>query len=128
MKRSYSLVTAIIFFALVFSGVGTSQTLQETLTKLTGTAGEAYVAPIISAFGSNLNSGWVHRSPSSKVFGVDIEVGVVAMATMFAAGALKTKYTKRSWIKSGIEMMVVGLAAAVVGYALGTILNVAVVA
>ena len=53
------------------------------MTKLTGTAGEAYVAPIISAFGSNLNSGWVHRSPSSKVFGVDIEVGVVAMATMF---------------------------------------------
>ena len=53
--------------------------------------------------------------------------GILAMATMFAAGALKTKYTKRSWIKSGIEMMVVGLAAAVVGYAIGTILNVAVV-
>lgn len=83
MKRSYSLVTAIIFFALVFSEVGISQTLEETLTKLTGTAGEAYVSPIISAFGSNLNSGWVHKSPSSKVFGIDIEVGVVAMATMF---------------------------------------------
>ena len=52
---------------------------------------------------------------------------ILAMATMFTAGALKTKYTKLSWIKSGIEMMVVGLAAAVVGYALGTILNIAVV-
>ncbi|MFA6977771.1 MAG: DUF6588 family protein [Ignavibacteriaceae bacterium] len=67
----------------MFTGVGKSQGLQETLTKLTGTAGEAYVAPIISAFGSNLNSGWVHKSPSSKVFGIDLEVGVVAMATMF---------------------------------------------
>ncbi len=50
----------------------------------------------------------------------------LAMLTMFSAGALKTKYTKGNWLASGIEMMVVGLAAAVVGYALGTILNVAV--
>ncbi|PIP78774.1 MAG: hypothetical protein COW85_03220 [Ignavibacteria bacterium CG22_combo_CG10-13_8_21_14_all_37_15] len=83
MKRTYSFITTIIFFAFIFSGVGVSQGLQETLTKLTGTAGEAYVSPIISAFGSNLNSGWVHKSPSSKIFGVDIEVGIVAMATMF---------------------------------------------
>lgn len=83
MKRSYSLVTAIIFFALVFSGVGISQTLQETLSGLSNDAAQSYVSPIISAFGSNLNSGWVHKSPSSKVFGIDIEVGIVAMATMF---------------------------------------------
>lgn len=83
MKRTYNFVTAIIFFAFVFPGVGKSQDLQETLTKLTGSAGQSYVAPIISAFGSNLNSGWVHKSPSSKIFGIDIEVGVVAMATMF---------------------------------------------
>ena len=83
MKRTYNFITAIIVFAFVFSGVGMGQGLEETLTKLTGTAGEAYVSPIISAFGSNLNSGWVHKSPSSKVFGIDIEVGIVAMATMF---------------------------------------------
>jgi len=83
MKRTYNFVTAIIFFAFVFSGVGKSQDLQETLTKLTGNAGEAYVSPIISAFGSNLNSGWVHKSPSSKIFGIDLEIGVVAMGTMF---------------------------------------------
>lgn len=83
MKRTYSFFMVIILGAFIFTGVGKSQTLQETLTKLTGNAGEAYVSPIISAFGSNLNSGWVHKSPSSKLFGVDIEVGVVAMATMF---------------------------------------------
>ncbi len=53
---------------------------------------------------------------------------ILAMGTMFSAGALKTRYTKGNWLKSGTEMMVVGLAAAVVGYALGTLLNVAVVA
>lgn len=90
MKRAYSFFAMIILGVFIFTGVGKSQTttepssgLQETLKSLTGTAGQAYVAPVISAFGSNLNSGWVHKSPSSKVFGVDIEVGVVAMATMF---------------------------------------------
>lgn len=57
-----------------------------------------------------------------------LTAAILAMATMFAAGALKTKYTKRNWFVSGAEMMVVGLAAAVVGYALGVILNIAVVA
>lgn len=83
MKRAYSYFTMIILGVFIFTGVGKSQGLQETLQKLTGNAGEAYVAPIISAFGSNLNSGWVHKSPSSKVFGIDLEVGIVAMATMF---------------------------------------------
>ena len=83
MKRMHNCITVIFLFAFIFTGVIKSQTLQETLTKLTGTAGEAYVAPIISGFGANLNSGWVHKSPSSKVFGIDIEVGVVGMATMF---------------------------------------------
>jgi len=83
MKRSYKFFMIIVMGAFLFSGVGQSQTLQETLGKLTGTAGEAYVSPIISAFGSNLNSGWVHRCPSSKIFGVDLEVGFVMMGTMF---------------------------------------------
>ncbi len=83
MKRAYSYFTMIILGVFIFTGVGKSQGLQETLQKLTGNAGEAYVSPIISAFGSNLNSGWVHKSPSSKVFGIDLEVGIVAMATMF---------------------------------------------
>jgi hypothetical protein len=83
MKRTYSFFMVIVLSAFIFTGVVKSQGLQETLTKLTGSAGESYVAPIISAFGSNLNSGWVHKSPSSKIWGVDIEIGIVAMATMF---------------------------------------------
>ena len=79
----YSFFTVIILVAFIFSGVGKSQDLQGTLHKLTGSAGEGYLSPVISAFGANLNSGWVHKSPSSKLFGIDIEVGVVAMATMF---------------------------------------------
>lgn len=83
MKRAYSYFTMIILGVFIFTGVGKSQDLQKTLSNLSNDAAQAYVGPIISGFGANLNSGWVHKSPSSKVFGIDIEIGVVAMATMF---------------------------------------------
>lgn len=38
---------------------------------------------------------------------------------LFAVGAYKTKVTKRNWVKSGIEMLVVALLAAAAGYVIG---------
>jgi hypothetical protein len=46
-------------------------------------AASKYVAPIVSAFGMNLNGGWFHKAPSAKIFGFGIEVGVVGMATFY---------------------------------------------
>ena len=43
----------------------------------------------------------------------------LVMLTLFTAGALKTRYTKRSWIRSGLEMMAIGMFAAAVGYVAG---------
>ena len=60
-----------------------SQDLNETLQRLSKDAASSYVSPVISAFGGNLNSGWVHRAPKSEIWGVDIEVGAVAMGTFF---------------------------------------------
>lgn len=57
--------------------------LEKSLNGLLNDAGKAYLGPIGSAFGANLNSGWVHRAPQSKLFGFDLEVGFVAMGTMF---------------------------------------------
>lgn len=58
--------------------------LEKTLKDLTGTSAQKYVAPITSSFGANLNSGWVHKAPSTKVFGVDFELGFVFMGTFFS--------------------------------------------
>ncbi len=43
----------------------------------------------------------------------------ISLATMFAIGVGKTRITKTSWLKSGLEMLVIGSAAAGVGYLLG---------
>lgn len=57
--------------------------LQEFLEGLSQDAAAKYVAPIVSAFGTNLNGGWFHKAPSSKIFGLNIEVGLVGMATFY---------------------------------------------
>ncbi len=73
----------LIIFTL-FSISTNAQNLEETLSKLSSSAGKAYVAPVITAFGSNLNSGWVSDLPSKTIFGFHIDVKVVAMGSLFS--------------------------------------------
>jgi len=72
----------VFLFAFLFT-ISYSQDLQETLGKLSKDAAGAYVAPVVSGFGANLNSGWVHRVPKAKIFGIDVEFGIVFMGTFF---------------------------------------------
>ena len=73
------------FLFVLFTGAISAQTgtLDAALQGLVQEAGAKYVAPVITGFGTNLNSGWVHRAVQAKTFGFDLEVGVVAMGTMF---------------------------------------------
>lgn len=59
-----------------------AQNLDETLDNLSETAASAYVAPVISAFGSNLNSGWVNGVPSGLI-GFNLQVKVVGVGSFF---------------------------------------------
>ena len=45
--------------------------------------------------------------------------GILTGATLFGLGALKTLLTSRRWLRSGIEMLVVGGAAAAAAYGIG---------
>ena len=77
-SRVLILVLLAVSFAIVQAA-----TLDETLESLSGQAAESYVNPIVSAFGSNLNGGWFHAAPKAKVFGFNVEFGLVFMASMF---------------------------------------------
>lgn len=82
MKKSLFIIFLISVF--VFSGLlAADKSLEETLEELSGQAAKSYVGPIVSAFGSNLNGGWFHKAPKAKLFGFDIEFGLVVMGTMF---------------------------------------------
>ncbi len=82
MKRKTVHFLAAIL--MLFSFATKAQTLEETLSKLSSTAGKAYVAPIISAFGSNLNSGWVSSVPSASKVGFHLDIKLAAMGSFFS--------------------------------------------
>ena len=46
---------------------------------------------------------------------------IVTLCGLFLLGALTTKFTKRSWWKSGLEMLGLASIAAIVGYTIGTV-------
>lgn len=75
------------FFVCVFlaatGSVLRAQTFEETMQKLSLDAAKAYVNPIVSGFGTDLNGGWFHRAPRATMLGFDLEFGVVGMGTFF---------------------------------------------
>ncbi len=80
-------LTLIVILGLVFSSSFKAQSLDETLSKLSSTVGSAYVKPVISAFGSNLNSGWVSQFPSATILGFHLDLKIVAMGSFFSDDA-----------------------------------------
>jgi predicted membrane protein (TIGR00267 family) len=51
---------------------------------------------------------------------------LLSIIVLFAAGAIKARITKNDWKKSGLELAIIGLTAAIAGYAIGLILGVTV--
>jgi hypothetical protein len=60
-----------------------AQNLNQTLNQLADVAVKPYVAPVISAFGSNLNSGWVSELPSPSMLSFHLNFKIVAMGSFF---------------------------------------------
>jgi VIT1/CCC1 family predicted Fe2+/Mn2+ transporter len=44
------------------------------------------------------------------------------LCTLFAVGAARVLFTRRNWLRSGLEMLIVGVVAAVVAYGVGALL------
>ncbi|MEK7262877.1 MAG: DUF6588 family protein [Bacteroidota bacterium] len=87
MKNSTKLLRVFAIFMITLS-LSTAITraddgIKESLQKLAEGVAKEYVGPIGSAFGANLNSGWMYRSPEAKTFGVDLDFGLVVMGAMF---------------------------------------------
>lgn len=79
------LFTVLIILGIIFSASVKAQSLEETLSSLSSTVGSAYVKPVISAFGSNLNSGWVSQVPSATKLGFHIDLKIIAMGSFFSS-------------------------------------------
>lgn len=83
MKKKSILVAIVGFFVLFHHGAYAQSNLKEALTGLAQPVAEKYTNPVITGLSSNLNTGWFHRSPKAKKFGLDLEAGVVFTGTLF---------------------------------------------
>ncbi len=112
MKKT--ILSALVAFILLTGSVFAQTTEEEggfatTLKKLAGDAGKGFVQPVVSGFGNNMNGGWFHKAPGTKIFGIDLELGLVAMGTfttdenkMFSAnGAFKFSGGQYSGVSGG---------------------------
>lgn len=80
MKKNL-LIASIALLVACSSVFAQDEGVEGTLKKMAGDAAKGYVQPVVTGFGANLNGGWFHKAPKSKIFGIDLEVGFVAMGT-----------------------------------------------
>jgi hypothetical protein len=83
MKRTFLPFLVAILFCSLAMRVQAQSDLQTQLQKISGSAGQSYVAPVVNGFGTNLNGGWFHGAPKTSLLGIDIQIGVVVMGTPF---------------------------------------------
>jgi VIT1/CCC1 family predicted Fe2+/Mn2+ transporter len=57
-----------------------------------------------------------------KVTPALITAVIISMAYLFGVGASKAIFTKKNWVRSGVEMMAIGILASVVTYAIGLVM------
>ncbi|WP_157867369.1 DUF6588 family protein [Melioribacter roseus] len=86
-------LSLFVLALIIFSVQIKAQSLNETLSNLSSTVGEAYVAPVTSAFGSNLNSGWISEIPDAKILGFNLTLKVVGMGSLFSDDVKKFSAT-----------------------------------
>ncbi len=73
----------LFIFIFVVTSCLMAQSLDETIQNLSGDAAKAYVDPMVSVFGANMNGAWFHQAPKAKLFDWDLEISAVFMASAF---------------------------------------------
>jgi len=81
MQYTHRCSIAVILLSIVLAGNSFAQSLSETLSQLSATAGKIYIQPAVNAFGVSVNGGWLTKPPEPATMQLDLELGFVAMGT-----------------------------------------------
>ncbi len=83
MRNLLPILFSLILLSAFFNCAYPQDDLNTNLSKLTQDAAGQYVAPLISGFGADMNSGWLSRIPDAQIFGVDINFRIIGMGAFF---------------------------------------------
>ncbi len=79
--KHYLKVLCVLLTVVFLTGIASAQSLEERLKSMVSSNAEMYVNPLVTAFGSGMNSGWFHSARPHKLLGFDI--GARAMVVTF---------------------------------------------
>ena len=65
----------------------------------------------------------VRRIPEASSWDALMASIIGTVATLFGVGAMKTIFSRKNWVRSGLEMMVIGVSAAAITYMIGTLFS-----
>ena len=100
MNKISKKVSLIIIFLIFASSNTFSQTIGETLSNLSSNAVLKYSEPVISAFGSSMNSGWFTGLPSTSN-GIHAKLRFVAVGSFFTDDYRRFSYIGNLNLTSG---------------------------
>src|SRR3989344_2163197 len=97
-----------------------TEELNLSVRQIGGPVQSAFVVGISALIGSTI--------PLLPFFFVSVKMGVVislisSTLALFVTGAVKAKFTIGSWLKNGLEMALIGIITALLGYGIGLILG-----
>jgi len=81
------LILFILIFLMINVLLNAEDDFSGSLTNLYQDIGAAYTNPIVTGFGTTINSGWYHDSAREVKFGLDLEYGFVVMGSFFPESA-----------------------------------------
>jgi len=98
-----------------------------TIGEEVGLTSEESWPPIKAALFTGLSFAVVSLIPILPFAFMEVNPAVITAATasigcLFAVGASKAIFSRKSWVRSGIEMMVIGILASVATYAIGLVI------
>jgi hypothetical protein len=75
-----------VISSVLLIGLFAEETLEQNLSNLYQDVARGYTMPIVTGFGTSLNSGWFHSASRSVTWGLDFEYGIVVMGSFFPPG------------------------------------------
>jgi hypothetical protein len=81
MKISTKIISLVLLILVPAFVLVAGQSIEEKLQTMVAKNAELYMNPLVTAFGSGMNSGWFHSAKPHKLLGFD--VGVKAMMVTF---------------------------------------------
>ncbi|MBL7135209.1 MAG: hypothetical protein ISS81_01285 [Candidatus Marinimicrobia bacterium] len=79
MKRFLKVFCVFLIVFAFCAGTISAQSLEERLQSMAKTNAKLYVTPLVTAFGSGMNSGWFHSAKPHKLLGFDVGVRIMAV-------------------------------------------------